>query len=530
MTDPLRATMSFVLDDGLRFLLEAIPIPVFIKDTEGRYLSCNSAFYRFFGKTEEQTVGKTAFDITDPDLADLTRQKERQALERGAMVRYEHAFRDASNRLRIMSFSKAPLVDQKGVTNALLGTMVDITAAKKKSTAFLNEIIAAVALPMFIKDPQHRYLAVNPPFCRLTGLSAQEVVGRTDDDLFDPLYAQAFMASDQQVLLATTLLERSLTYTNHLGHEFVLEVRKISVALEGAGTLIIGIIDDLTERKRTHDLLNRSEQGYRMLFENGPMGVVVVDANGLCININQTMCRMMQVDRDSLVGVDLFNHPQLVKFGLVDDALACLNKRVTVTNQRRYRTTRGREMTISYIIGPLTDSTGRVMALQAMVMQGALEKARREPSPADLVDALTGLRNDRAFAAQLEQMSHPYTVLVLNSRFPGDDGSPRHQGRRTLVMRQTADILVRVLRSSDVLAHTGETVFSVLLATADAASLDAIIRRLRDAFDGAEPKLETALVNHRSAADDGVSPRERWQQALHDLETLMAPGGDPTDT
>ena len=53
----------------LNILLEAIPIPVFYKDREGRYLGFNKAFENFYGKSKEQLIGKSVFDISPPELA-----------------------------------------------------------------------------------------------------------------------------------------------------------------------------------------------------------------------------------------------------------------------------------------------------------------------------------------------------------------------------------------------------------------------------------------------------------------------------
>lgn len=39
-------------------LLNAIPIPIFFKDTEARYAGFNTAYEEFYGKTREELIGK----------------------------------------------------------------------------------------------------------------------------------------------------------------------------------------------------------------------------------------------------------------------------------------------------------------------------------------------------------------------------------------------------------------------------------------------------------------------------------------
>lgn len=60
----------------LNSLLEAIPIPVFYKDKDGRYLGFNNAFETFLGQTRDQMIGKTVFDIYRPDIAETYHTKD----------------------------------------------------------------------------------------------------------------------------------------------------------------------------------------------------------------------------------------------------------------------------------------------------------------------------------------------------------------------------------------------------------------------------------------------------------------------
>ena len=57
-----------------RALLEAIPDLVWFKDKDGVYLSCNPAFERLFGASEEEIVSKTDFDFKDRETTDFFRR------------------------------------------------------------------------------------------------------------------------------------------------------------------------------------------------------------------------------------------------------------------------------------------------------------------------------------------------------------------------------------------------------------------------------------------------------------------------
>lgn len=52
----------------LRTLVQAIPDLIWLKDLDGVYVVCNSAFERFFGAAESEIVGKTDYDFVDWEL------------------------------------------------------------------------------------------------------------------------------------------------------------------------------------------------------------------------------------------------------------------------------------------------------------------------------------------------------------------------------------------------------------------------------------------------------------------------------
>jgi PAS domain S-box-containing protein len=93
-----RARMESSLKESASFLntlLEAMPVPVFYKDVEGRYTGVNRAFETFFGKTRAELVGKTVFDIAPHDLAELYHARDLELFHKPGMQVYEAKVKDA---------------------------------------------------------------------------------------------------------------------------------------------------------------------------------------------------------------------------------------------------------------------------------------------------------------------------------------------------------------------------------------------------------------------------------------------------
>ncbi|HIJ63041.1 MAG TPA: PAS domain S-box protein, partial [Rhodospirillaceae bacterium] len=112
----------------LHALLENVPDLVWLKDLEGRYVSCNPEFEKFFGAKEAEITGRTDFDFVDWDLAGSFRQKDTEALAADKPVINEEWITYASDGHRaLLETIKSPVRDEAGNILGILGIARDIT-------------------------------------------------------------------------------------------------------------------------------------------------------------------------------------------------------------------------------------------------------------------------------------------------------------------------------------------------------------------------------------------------------------------
>ena len=109
-------------------LMDTIPSPVFYKDRQGRYLGFNKAFEAFYGKSKDQLVGKSVFDIAPPELAKIYHEQDAALFEQPGTQIYEAPMQDAAGNLRDVVFHTASIVAAQGEVTGLIGIILDITA------------------------------------------------------------------------------------------------------------------------------------------------------------------------------------------------------------------------------------------------------------------------------------------------------------------------------------------------------------------------------------------------------------------
>ncbi len=119
---------QFVL---LQSLIDAMPAPVFYKDTSGKYLGCNDAFQDFIGLGREAILGKSDFGIAPDELARTYQEADDELFERGGVQIYETQVRYADGSRHDVVLHKATFGRETGSLAGIVGVMLDVTDQKQ---------------------------------------------------------------------------------------------------------------------------------------------------------------------------------------------------------------------------------------------------------------------------------------------------------------------------------------------------------------------------------------------------------------
>ncbi len=116
----------------LRTVIETIPDLIWLKDSDGVYLSCNLKFERLFGAKESDIKGKTDYDFVDKELADFFRENDKAAMvaDQPIMNEEEVIYADDGH-CEILETVKTPMYGADGQLIGVLGIARDITERKQ---------------------------------------------------------------------------------------------------------------------------------------------------------------------------------------------------------------------------------------------------------------------------------------------------------------------------------------------------------------------------------------------------------------
>jgi len=115
----------------LNSVINTIPDLVWLKDTKGRYLVCNTMFEKYFGIKQEDIIGKTNFDFLDTSLAQTFKDQDEKTIQTDSATVDEECLTFADGKHKgVFDTTKTPMHDKEGNIIGVLGIAHDITEMK----------------------------------------------------------------------------------------------------------------------------------------------------------------------------------------------------------------------------------------------------------------------------------------------------------------------------------------------------------------------------------------------------------------
>ncbi|MEZ8087932.1 diguanylate cyclase [Vibrio sp. 1S139] len=131
----------------------------------------------------------------------------------------------------------------------------ELTRVESKYKALLDNSDDYISF----KDSKHKYIAVSRAFLELLGMSREEIIGKTDLDLFDKGHAEVYFKEEKRVIRqGQTLNNLEEIYRDHNGTLRWISTRKQPIYDENKNVIgLVGIGRDITKAKSIEQKLRR---------------------------------------------------------------------------------------------------------------------------------------------------------------------------------------------------------------------------------------------------------------------------------
>jgi PAS domain S-box-containing protein len=261
-----------VSEQNLRTIFNNVYDAIFIHDLEGNILDVNNRMWEMYGVSQEQATKlsiKNDYSSADNPFEQMAELWERVlAGETGRLEWKARRPNDGSTFDAEIALSRIHLNGNLSV----IANVRDIsdrkqTEAKLQQTQdFMESVLNTIPVAVFAKEAEElRFVLWNPTAEQLLGLSAAEVMGKNDHDFFPREQADFFTAKDRETLAAGQIIEipEEMIQTRE-GDTRILHTKKTAILdREGNPQYLLGVTEDITERKRGEIALRESEARLR---------------------------------------------------------------------------------------------------------------------------------------------------------------------------------------------------------------------------------------------------------------------------
>jgi PAS domain S-box-containing protein len=342
-------------------------VAIGIAELSGRFVRVNRKFTQLLGYDEEELRQRTFVEITHPDDREQTRTNARRLVS-GAITEYTHEKRYVRKDGTVMwSLATVSLLrDAEGRAQRMVGAIEDITLRKRAEDAVregaqrLQLALSAGALGDWSWDAASDVVTLGQRAAAIFGLPSERTVTWTE-------LRQLLHVDDRE--RARLAVEAAIRERADYDIEYRVDRpggERRWVAAKGRGLYtddghnvgMIGVVQDVTERRRLADLRGR----LAAIVETSEDAVVSKDLDGTIRTWNRGAERIFGWAAGEIVGKSVYT---LIPPDRADEERTILGKLRAGERIQQYETERlrkdGTRLHVSLSVAPVVDSSGRIV-------------------------------------------------------------------------------------------------------------------------------------------------------------------------
>jgi PAS domain S-box-containing protein len=366
-------------------LVEQLPIGIFRKDREGRYVLVNPEFCRLKGVKEEEFLGKTPQEIATAEVvkqggtglttkyAVTGEEHHERIMQTGKPIEMVEEYVKADGTKQFLQVVKLPVFGPDGKIIGTQGIQFDITERKQAEEALARERLLLRTLidnlpdAVYAKDAAGRKTMANPADLKnLKCKTEAEAIGKSDFDLFPKEVAERFWADDQRVLQGQPVLQREEFFVDEKGQKHWLLTSKVPIRDQiGKITGLVGIGRDISKGKLAEEALAHERSLLRTLIDNLPDAVYAKDTAGRKLLVNQADLKNLHFKTEAEVinktDFDFFPKEMAEKFWADDQKV--IQGEPVIDREEYVLTDAGEKRWLLTSKLPLRDQSGKIVGL-----------------------------------------------------------------------------------------------------------------------------------------------------------------------
>lgn len=412
------------VEEGLKqyqLIVESAQDPMLFKDLKSRYIVANKTALQALGLPREQVIGRNDSEVLrNKDEARMAIEDNNVVFRTGKPRETVRQFTLADGRSHWFHIVKVPHFDDKGKVVGLVSVGRDVTKLKKTEDELREEklryqtLFESAPVGIGIATREGQVLECNDAMLQMTGYSLEE-------------FKQINLADTYQEPRSRQMLLRRLQKDGFV-RDFEVQLKRkdgatyyasltiAPITLDGRDVLLT-VQEDITERKLSAEILEKSESKYRTLLENLPRRIFLKDTNSVYVSCNENYARDIKIKPEEIAGkTDYDFYPKKLAEKYRADDKRIMEGGKTEDIEEKYIQDR-KEAIVHTVKTPVKDQRGSVIGILGIFWditeqkraQEMLNNYREKMAQAEQLASLGAL--SATFAHELTQ---PLTVINLS--------------------------------------------------------------------------------------------------------------------
>jgi PAS domain S-box-containing protein len=383
-------------EERFRSVFEQGPVGVTLMGMDRRIAMVNATFCRMLGYSEAELTSLTPLDITYPDDKNLSADLMEHLFDRNFPVgKIEKRYVRKNGEIMWGSLTASVIRDREGKPLYSVGLIEDITERKQAEIQLRlgHEIFANMEEGVCLVRMKDQVIVhANPRFERMFGYGHGELMGKdvaaiNADAHRDPQKVADEIASE---IRRSGVWRGEVHHRRKDGTHFWCSVTVSTFRHPEFGDVGISIHQDITELKQAQETLRASEERFRGIFEQGPIGVALLEADHRMTKVNTAFRRMLGYSEAELARMTPLDMTYPDDRERCMDLLGRLDKgELSVVNmEKRYVKKSGELMWVSLTASVIRDQEGRPLHGLGMI-EDITERKRAEEELRTLTQRLS---------------------------------------------------------------------------------------------------------------------------------------------
>ncbi len=501
----------------LKTLMNTIPVPIFYKDADGIYIGCNQSFVSFAlgnGKGVEDLVGKRVFDMGYPeDLAQKYHDADTALLTTGDSQVYEAQLPHAGDGKRHdVVFYKSVFHHADSTPAGIVGAMLDVTEFNHlydnlhQTEERYRTLFEHATVGVFRTSPDGRFLEANPALAHIIGYDSPQDVLENVTDLATQIYADP---TERTKVLDSLRQGAGKTQVEALfrrrdGELFIGRMMLWAVN-DDAGNMkyLEGFVEDVTERKQHEEALKRSQETARAIINASPDVMLLVDAQGTILAMNDITAQFFGKHTSDLIGYNAFD---LFPPHVAQERRVHFNKVLETGHMVQFETTFDNRY-LENALAPVVDDQGHVTRV-SIVSRNVTERRQMERELQTLQEQI--IDSQRAALRTLSSPLIPLSDTIVLMPLIGNIDSTRAQQ----VMETLLEGVAYYQADTAIIDVTGVSVVDTQVANALVQTTQAVqLLGAQVILTGIGPAMAQTLI-HLGADLSSIRTHGNLQRAI----------------